>query len=152
METNLSSSGGTPNPKRCTTRRTADQTGIATNTWTNILFTTDDIDTDSMHDTGSNTDRITIQTAGTYIFGVSALWNNTGLVGTRGFRILNSGGGILAYFEVPAAAYAGTGLTTAPIVCSVSDYFTSSCYQSSGTNQDLLANGGVPTFWALQVA
>lgn len=46
--------------------QTVAQTGIASNTTTAVTFTTEDLDPDGLHDTGSNTSRVTPTVAGHY--------------------------------------------------------------------------------------
>jgi len=55
---------------------------VSNNTLTNLTFNQERYDTDSMHSTSSNTDRLTINTAGKYHVGVVGQWV-TDTVGRR---------------------------------------------------------------------
>jgi hypothetical protein len=136
-------------PKTCRLHCSS-MSDVPTTTWTPIPFNVEVEDADGMHEGVTHPDRITVPTA-RFILGGSALWDNSGTTGTRGFRILDKDSNILCYFEVPAAAYCGVSLITDPIDCTSGDWFVFQCFQSSGTDQGLLLEPKVPKFWALQV-
>lgn len=76
--------------------RTSVQT-ITASTWTDIPMNGEDYDTDTMHDTGVNPERMTCVTAGRYGFtgGVEFVADNP--VGARGVRLRRSDGTIFAF-------------------------------------------------------
>ena len=49
----------------CSVERTSSQ--VMGTSWTDMTFPTENVDTDEMHDTSSNTERVTINTAGKYL-------------------------------------------------------------------------------------
>lgn len=53
------------------------------NTWVSALFQLENFDTDTMHDTVTNTSRITIKTAGKYVFGGSVTINSNSVYALR---------------------------------------------------------------------
>lgn len=94
------------NPPMCLATRTATQS-ITNNTATAVLFNATDLsDTDTMHDTVTNNDRITAKTAGMFLFTANVAFaaNNTGL---RTAQIQHSGGAVIANFYLPSTT-AGT--------------------------------------------
>ena len=60
---------------------------IANGAWTSVTFNTEDFDTDTIHDTGTNPSRLTCVTAGKYII-VGYLGWGSNTTGLRGVRIL----------------------------------------------------------------
>lgn len=66
----------------------ASQTATTTNAWETFTFTTEEYDTDTMHDNVSNTSRITFTTAGKYSISGSS---EAVLAKTFGLRILKNG-------------------------------------------------------------
>jgi hypothetical protein len=66
------------NPPACRVYRSTTQTGIASSTKTAITFNSERYDTDGMHNTASDTSRITVNTAGLYLITAHmAFGNNT---------------------------------------------------------------------------
>lgn len=60
-------------------------------TWTTLTFDTEDHDTDGMHSTASNTERITFNLAGKYLVWLNVAWFQS-LTGRRITRILKNAG------------------------------------------------------------
>lgn len=65
-------------------------------------FNTEEFDTDTMHDTSSNTSRITCKTAGIYWVYANAIWNTTNNTGYRRLWLRRNGSGNWA--ESPSVA------------------------------------------------
>lgn len=101
-------------------------------TLTNLTFNTERWDTDTIHDTTTNTGRLTCKTAGIYIVTghVSFAANATGI---RDVRILHNGTTTYATTRADAAASGKTNMTISSILSlAVNDYVELVAYQSSG--------------------
>lgn len=122
-------------------RQTVTQS-LTDSTYGAITYTTEDIDTDSGHDTGSNTSRYTCQTAGKYLFVGRVIFgaNATGIRGSafalNGTRINGSG----SLGPSAGAAFGTTSTTFTIVALSVSDYVELQGYQSSGGSLSTLSS------------
>ena len=78
-------------------RNTTNVPDVVTNTWTVLTWNTDVIDTDAIHDTGSNTSRLVAKTAGYYYVFARIRWewhiDNDGM---RGIWIKKNANGSVA--------------------------------------------------------
>jgi hypothetical protein len=135
----------------CRVHRNTTVQSISHNSETAVLFTTEDADTDTMHDTGSNTDRITCTTAGRYSVEGNVSWD-TGVTGTR-YLMIKKNGSAIARVQTECAT---TGENThqhvsTKITMAATDYFTLHVYQfNAGTSalNLLAAANAYPTFCA----
>ena len=124
------------NPPACRANRTTTQS-LVTATATSILFDAEVFDTDTMHDTVSNTSRLTVKTAGLYIVtaglgfaanatGVRVAWVNVN--GSDATRIIQGG----------MTAVSASDVTDIPLATiykfAVNDYMELRGYQTSGGN------------------
>lgn len=121
---------------------------------TTLTFNTERYDTDSMHDTGSNTSRITFTTAGKYEVGFCLSWSFHA-IGFRQVKILLNGTTIIGLFVVPAVT-TGTQITVQMANTiynfSASDYVELLVYQDSSATLNINAAGNYsPEFWAQRV-
>ena len=120
---------------------------IATATGTTLLWDSELYDTDAMHDTGSNTGRITCVTPGKYLFVACIYWPDGGAVGARSTQLApngcNGGGRRWEEFGVPNVVY-----QTAVLIADMSagDYVVVEVYQNSGGNDDVGATGATLYF------
>ena len=129
----------------CSLNKSADQTGIASNTWTAITWNQEDFDTDGFHDNATNNSRITIPAGknGKYLFTALITWNGTSVdVGLRLYK--NGSGGVIAYNSFSGDQ---TIILTAIVDAAVSDYFEIYGKQSSGTTKDIYG-GSYSRFYA----
>lgn len=98
---------------------------ITKDAFTAVTFDSEDFDTSSMHDTSSNTSRITIPSTGFYLFGGSVHWTSGG-DGSTAFPLLyvRSGG------STPRTSADGQFQIVGPLVQSVSGgaYLTANDY------------------------
>lgn len=102
----------------------------------NLLFDTNDIDTDSMHSTSTNTDRVVPKTAGRFQLSGGGSWAGA----TNGFRDFElgkngasiNGGGTLMFTGSAAASLRMTTRTITQFANGSSDYFHIVGLQSSG--------------------
>jgi len=106
-------------------------------TQTNMLFDLEDYDTDAIHSTVSNTERLTVPAAVTKIRLTAQIVYSTDATGVRMASFLKNASGVYAG-AVQDARAAASGLDTivqvdSPIlVVTAGDYFTLSAYQTSG--------------------
>lgn len=119
-------------PPACRATRTTTQS-IGNASATNMLFPTEDFDTDGMHDTSTSTDRITINTAGIYVFTATVVFDISA-TGVRELYISHSSAGRLAQMLVPTAG--GSFFTelsvSATYSCNVGEYVVAPVFQNSG--------------------
>ena len=126
---------------------------ISSATWTSINFTGENFDTDTMHDTVTNNERITIKTAGFYLFIVNINFDYAS--GLRCVRVTKNGTSTQVVRENKLALNQ-TGFSdlfniSVILPCSVNDYFIVRVYQSSGG--DLNINSTYPIqFGAIKIA
>lgn len=101
-------------------------------TLTALTFNTERWDTDTIHDTSTNTGRLTCKTAGIYVVTghVSFAANATGI---REARIIHNGSTVYASTRTDAVASGKTNITVSTLVSmAVNDYVELIAYQSSG--------------------
>jgi hypothetical protein len=128
---------------------------ITTATWTDITFDTDEFDYGGCHDTGSNTERITIPSGekGIWIFGGSIGWAaDAGSAGVRQIRLYKNGSGILINTQTidnPGTSNLRHHIGSTPFLLDAADYVTLQGYQTSGGNLNTVESN--TTFWALQL-
>lgn len=124
-------------------------------TATDLTFDSERFDTDSMHSTVSNTNRITFNKAGKYLVGCNVVWD-AGAGVTRQVRIMLNGTTRIAY-DLQDVSVANNH---AHVLCTfyefaVGDYITCSVYQGSGGALNVLGGVGIanasPEFWAVLV-
>lgn len=125
---------------KCRITKASAQT-IATGTETAVTFTTEDFDTNGMHDTGSNTSRITIQTAGKYLVTGQINWT----ANATGFReaILRVGGSTVIASDNRnniGASFNTAIHVTAIYSFAAGDYVELVGYQNSGGDLDIVAS------------
>jgi len=109
-------------------------TAQSNNTWTVTNWSAELYDTNSYHDTSSNTSRITIPSgkAGKYMFQASVYWS-TNSTGTREIKIYKNGTALPYGQGVYVAPMGGTPFTVT-LDCAVGDYFEIYTFQNSGGN------------------
>ncbi len=125
-------------PPACSVFHNTTQT-ITTSTFTVLSANSENYDNNGMHSTVTNTSRITIQTAGRYLFFARHRWagNATGARAMQ-YRIngVDPGGTAQQLMALPAAP-AGINHQHAAswtLVLAVSDYVETVAYQDSGGN------------------
>lgn len=106
---------------------------VANGTFQALTFNAERFDNDAMHSTSVNTGRITIATAGVYLFGAH-VYMAANATGYRTLQVRLNGATALAYVEVPASpAPGGLGLDVATLWdCTPGDYVEFLVYQNSG--------------------
>jgi hypothetical protein len=120
---------------------TAGSQVISNTTATVLTYSSEAVDTDDMHSTSTNTSRITINTAGVYLFTCQMTLAGSGAAGSRVLASLSKAG----TEAVTNGARVDTGNTSAssPVAvslslalsCAVNDYFEWQVFQSSGGNR-----------------
>lgn len=128
---------------------------IATATWTPVQFDVTVEDLNSMHDSVTNTTRITAVRTGVYYFTAGIVWS-TNSTGARGLAFLINGSTATYHsgIVVPSMSSVGVYLTTTLTVrLAAGDYVEAAAYQSSGASLALNSNSGLTpqTFQAFQI-
>lgn len=126
---------------------------IPNNTTTNLTFATETFDYSNMHSTASNTDRVTIATAGTYHFAASVPFTANVTGGRQAIIVRYNSGGTVQEWVAFAAVDAGdsaevislspSGLTE----CAAGDYIVVQVSQNTGAALNTYVDGfllGVP--------
>ncbi|MFZ9988482.1 MAG: hypothetical protein ACO3HV_12105 [Candidatus Nanopelagicales bacterium] len=113
---------------------------------TAITGYTEAVDTDGMYDAGSPT-RITIATAGLYLFTLNVLWSGTASTRTDAY-IKPSGGSATAYRDIRYGTSERNHLTVL-LECAAADYFEAFVYYTPGT---LTATVRFSAVWQGQVS
>jgi hypothetical protein len=100
-----------------------------------LAFYSERFDTDTMHSTVTNNSRITINTAGIYLF-TASIYYSANATGRRSLNISRSGTTDVATIQVQAVATPAvdpTHLQVATVYkCSAGDWFVVQCAQNSG--------------------
>lgn len=129
---------------------------IPNNTWTNMSYTSEDTDTDNMHDNATNPDRVTISKAGLYALATKGSFvpNATGQRAarmTRNGTVIN--GSSVIVNNSGAANDTSIVVPTLYLQCAVGDILRAQVWQQSGaalnTSDGTLGgdtNGNVPLF------
>lgn len=114
------------------TRAGASTQSITNATNTAINCTTEDFDTDTMHDNTTNNTRVTATTAGKYVL-TAAVEFTSNATGTRGLHLRLNGTTFIALNTANAVNGVETYLTTTTeYSLSATDYVEAVVYQSSG--------------------
>ncbi len=141
-------------PERVRLFRTSDQV-ITTGAVTDLIFEEAQFDNDNFFDLAGEPTRITIRTAGVYIFGAGINWSNTNAGGS--FRVLridhNSLGRLVRFDDVRETATFPIGnlpmAVTGMMILSVDDFLTLKVQHNAGG--DLTINDSAESsinFWA----
>lgn len=145
------------NPPRVKLYRTANQSIGNNQAWASniVLWTAESYDTALMHDLSSNTDRITIQTAGTYHFDVRLNYASNA-TGHRGLRVWKNNATDAAHDSKTCSTGGGIYVTCSAsfdMACAVGDFFIVNAFQDSGGALDIAGgNEGLGYFSARWVA
>ncbi len=114
---------------------------INNNTVTTVLWGTEVYDTDDMHDTGANTERLVAPITGKYHVTLNILWEaDAGAVGVRTIYIRDSAAGGLARSDILPYTTAIGQIASCTINLSANDYVYAQVYQNSGGGLDILLN------------
>src|SRR3990167_3110534 len=114
---------------------------IGDSTNTDLTFNGENYDTDTMHSTTTNTNRLTINTTGKYLFIGNVDWDASA-TGYRELRILVNGTTIIGSNGVPGSATAAANRQTvvAEYTMAATDYVTLNVRQTSGGALNVLFN------------
>lgn len=140
----------------CVATRTTDQTAVATDVLTSVVFNgTDEFDSDAFHDPATNNTRITIPTGkdGYYEFSYYIIFQDSA-TGYRRVSLLKNGVVVLSN-TVPAVATAGvpTQMSGAfPVRSAVAtDYFELQVLHNHGSDRTLIGATATLRFGAARV-
>jgi len=118
-----------------------------------LTFDSERYDTDSMHSTTTNTDRITFTTGGTYVFGCSIQMSDVNTTGARIVRIrLNAAATPLAELRVAGISYLRTLHCHGAYNFAANDWIDCVVHQDSGADIGLpRRDADGPEFWAQKI-
>lgn len=132
----------------CSVTRTSAQT-ISNNSTTSVNFTTENFDTDNMHDNSTNNTRITAVTAGKYIIGATFQFDDNGS-GARLAQIRKNGTTQICQATQQSGVRSRFSMSILDNA-SANDYYELRVFQDSGGNLDLSLTF-LPVFWAYMIA
>lgn len=131
--------------------RTSNQS-INDSTLTAIAFDSEAFDTDTIHDTVSNTERLTCKTAGKYQINGTLLWASNA-VGYRSVYIYLNGAATIAVQQGPTISGISVFQTVSTIYdLAVNDYVELRGFQTSGGALNVTFQTGLPAFQMARVA
>jgi hypothetical protein len=119
---------------------------VANASWTAVTFTTERFDTDSMHDTSTNTSRFTITTPGIYQISAYVSWSGAVGGSQRDLAIRLNGTSYVAYAR---GVVAGGGITNISLAYDLSngDYVEIAAYQDSTVTMTVSADRVASVCW-----
>jgi len=158
--TNYQNDSVGPTSKGALVYHSANQS-IATSTYVHLAFDTEDEDTDSIHDTVTNNQRLTVPSGVTKIkLHAQVLWaaNATGYREVRMSKNdeTTTPTGVVGLAEVREEATSSGGvshnISTPPITVAANDYFTLAVFQNSGGALNVVNSGiGHKTYFAMEI-
>jgi hypothetical protein len=136
-------------PPRCRVHQIAGSlTTLTNNAWTPVTFAGvghEDYDTASIHDPGSNTDRLTIPSNGSYQVSGKGAIDNADADGVRGTRWTKNGTVVPGTVIIDTPPVVGTvcrmPAVTTTIACIAGDIIRLEIYQDCGANIDTSVGG-----------
>lgn len=140
-------------PPRARVYHNANQS-IANNTLTALNFNSERFDTDVIHDTSTNNNRLTCKTAGTYLIILNALFD-VHATGWRLFSIRLNGSTTIADTRAQAITVGSIGTAgevSTVYSLAVNDYVEAMVLQTSGGSLNILASGNfTPEFMCIRL-
>jgi len=120
-----------------------------------LTFDSEDYDTDSMHSTSSNTDRITFTTAGKYVYGIAIDFSGVAAVGYRQVFFYKNAGAVAmpGLVRMPGISGDVTRLTAIAVAnFAATDYIYIKVYQTSGLTLNVETHAtAFPRFFAHKI-
>lgn len=144
---------GAGTPPSCRVRHTSNQS-INNNTLTAVTFTTEDFDTDTMHDNSTNPTRVTITTSGKYLLIGQGTWNGT-TAGMMSLYLRKNGNTYIASVSQPFGGSSKDIAQECRTIASLTagDYIELVALQTSGGALSLLSGADYsPVLNAVKVA
>ena len=133
-------------PPACRAKRT---NSTSYTSGANMSFDLEDFDTDGMHDTVTNNDRITIQTAGIYLITFTYEFSYSGTL-TKEQAQINLSTGVNTYVMKYGSGAANTGGTVTVVAnLAVSDYATTAVYLDGTSSITTAAGSGATSLNAI---
>jgi len=127
----------------CSVYRNTSQ-AVANNTWTAVTFPSEYLDTDTMHDTSTNTDRVTVPVAGIYMIS-SACTFDTSATGVRQITYSLNGTATGDFIDgtvskADAASASSTSLAGVAFIqrLAASDIIRMFAYHTAGASLDIV--------------
>jgi hypothetical protein len=119
--------------------------------WLPVTWSAEDFDDDAMHDTSTNSERITIQTTGTYLIGGNVRFA-ANATGERGIRVTDGTTVLGLGVRFDAAGSGATQMNVATIHnMTAAEYVQLEVFQNSGGNLNVTVTEGAD-FWAIRIA
>lgn len=116
-------------------------------TWTTLTFDSEAWDTDTIHDTGSNTGRLTLPSTGKWLLVGGVNFANSSTTNDRQCRILKGGATVMKTVGARAGATKNTFVEIAVIVdATATNYFELQALQDRGGTLDVVG-GEHSTYW-----
>jgi hypothetical protein len=123
---------------------------IGTGAWTALTFDSERWDTDTIHSTVANTERLTATTAGTYLIIGQVEWE-VDATSQRGCRIYLNGATVIANLWQEHTDVGSCRQNVATIyVLSATDYVELEVYQGTGGNLDVIATANYSLEFMMQ--
>lgn len=130
-------------PPACAVYHTAAQS-VPNATWTTVLFNSEYYDTDAMHDTATNTSRITISTTGIYLLTANILFDIGG-TGNRQVDFMKNGSGFIYRGQTTnniSASFFTDVSTSTMMSLTAGDYMEVIVYQTNGAALNIRGDAG----------
>lgn len=149
----LVSGSAAPAAKYAHVYRTTTQS-ISNTTFTVIGFDAEVVDGDGMHDNSTNNSRLTVVTAGVWVFG-GCFGYDTNTTGQRQWIFRVNGSTLYAMARRGAPGTGGFNnaevVTTPPLPLVATDYVEFGTYQDSGGSRTVSSTDPRPEFWAYRI-
>jgi hypothetical protein len=135
-------------PPMCRLEKSA---GASITSGSAFTWNVESFDTDDMHSTSSNTERITINTAGVYLVTFTYLINFSGTVTKEQAQIRRNGGGYQYGMKYGSASTNTANTLQTFVACSASDYLDALIDFTGGSSFTVDGNVASTSFSALWV-
>lgn len=111
---------------------------INNNSWTEVSWNSESYDTNTMHDTSTNPEDITIKTAGLYQVNVQIRWSDISTTGSRGIRVKQNGTIVMnPFLDVSGMSSYQFVECSDSLVFAVNDVITVEVFQDSGSAKNI---------------
>lgn len=123
---------------------------VNNDTATALTFNTERWDTDTIHDTVTNAERLTCKTAGKYVITANIEWALATSAGLRRLDLRLNGATVIARELSPSADNMIQSIATIYSLA-VNDYVEVVAYQNSGSGSNIAASGNLSPEFAMQM-
>jgi hypothetical protein len=146
LKTTVAPPAGTYAPAASSGARLYQSTGqsIANNAWVTLLFDSEAEDTDDYHSTVTNTERLTVPSAGVYL--VQANMRMAGNTGDRAIRVRLNGTVVRTNLARSGANYEGGAVATIRLKMTAGQYVDAQCLHTQGSTTATVAGASETSF------